>query len=213
MSKAIFVTGTDTGVGKTFVTTELIKALKESGLSAGGFKAIECGGREDSEAILAAIDDPELTLDEVNPLSFDVEAAPIANPEGEAIDFEELRAAFEKLQAKYDVVLVEGIGGWLAPLDANRTMADFAKMLGLPVMLVAGNRLGVLNHSLLTLAAIKSAGLECRHTIFNAVPGGYSEDVSKQTNRLSLEKVCPDLSIGSTFETDWAALARELFNL
>jgi len=210
---AIFITGTDTAVGKTFVTTELIKALKNLGYKAGGFKAIECGGREDSEAILAAIDDPDLTIDEVNPLTFDAEVAPIASPEGEKIDFEMLTEAFENLRRKFDVVLVEGIGGWLAPLDPKRTMADFAKKLQLPVVLVAGNRLGVLNHSMLTLESMKSCDLECRHVIFNAVPGGYTEDVSKQTNRESLGRIYPELGIGTTFQGKWEELAREIFKL
>lgn len=193
--KGFFITGTDTGVGKTWVTTHLLQKLRASGVDAVGMKPVECGGREDSLAILAASGgaDAGLTLEMVNPVSLPEPLAPAAATDPPEIDFAKIRAAYETLANQHELVLVEGAGGWLVPLDHERTMADLAKALGLPVLLVAANRLGVLNHTLLTVAAIRESGLDCRGIYLN-VPDPIS-DPSTATNREILRKRLPDIAV------------------
>ena len=201
MSKAIFITGTDTDVGKTYVAIKLIHALKKSGKTVVGFKPIECGGREDSKALLAASSDPTLLLDAVNPVWSAEALAPAACSSLEKpISFEPILEAFEKLQSIHDFVVVEGAGGWLTPLDEKRTMADLAIALDLPVLIVSADRLGVLNHSLLTVAAVKSVGLRCSHLVLNQIP--ELTDQSSETNREMLRMLLPEIEILSTEEID-----------
>lgn len=193
--KGLFITGTDTGVGKTWVTTRLIQTLRAAGINAVGMKPVECGGRDDSLAIFEASGgtDAGLTLDEVNPVSFPEPLAPAAATIPHRIDFREIRAAFAALSARHDSVIVEGAGGWLVPLDPERTMADLAMALGLPVLIVAANRLGVLNHTLLTVKAITDSGLICRGVFLNE-PAPIA-DLSTKTNREILGKLLPQIEI------------------
>lgn len=199
MIKSIFITGTDTGVGKTFVATRLIDTLRRAGKSVVGFKPIECGGREDSKALLAASSDSTLLLDALNPVWSDEPIAPAACSSLELpIPFGPIIEAYEKLSETHDFVVVEGAGGWLTPLDENRTMADLAVALGCPVLVVSADRLGVLNHSLLTIEAIGAVGLECCQLILNRIPG--QGDLSSETNRELLEKLLPQFEILSLDE-------------
>jgi dethiobiotin synthetase len=199
--KGIFITGTDTGVGKTWVTTRLIEKLRRSGVDAVGMKPVECGGNEDSLAIFAASGGTAagLTLAMVNPVSLPEPLAPAAATTPCHIDFGEIRAAFETLANRHEFVIVEGAGGWFVPLDHKRTMADLAVALDLPVILVAANRLGVLNHSLLTVGAIGGSGLLCRGLFLNQpVP---APDLSPLTNHGILQRILPEISvIGMDFD-------------
>jgi dethiobiotin synthetase len=193
--RGIFITGTDTGVGKTWVTTRLIQKLRTSGIAAVGMKPIECGGSEDSLAIFEASGGTAagLTLEMVNPLSLPEPLTPAAATTPCHIDFGEIRAAFETLANRHEFVIVEGAGGWLVPLDSQRTMADLAVALDLPVILVAANRLGVLNHSLLTVRAIGDSGLVCRGLFLNQPDP--SPDLSTLTNHAILQKMLPEIAI------------------
>ncbi|NLT72074.1 MAG: dethiobiotin synthase [Verrucomicrobiaceae bacterium] len=193
--KGFFITGTDTGVGKTWVTTRLLEKLRASGVDAVGMKPVECGGREDSRAILEASGGTEtgLTLEMVNPVSLPEPLAPAAATNPPTLDFAEIRAACDELLSLHDLVLVEGAGGWLVPLDHERTMADLAKALGLPVLLVAANRLGVLNHTLLTVSAIRESGLDCPGIYLNTPDA--TPDPSTATNRGVLRKRLPDIAV------------------
>lgn len=193
--KGFFITGTDTGVGKTWVTTRLLEKLRAAGVDAVGMKPVECGGREDSLAIFEASGGAAagLTLDRVNPIFLPEPLAPAAATTPPEIDFAEIRAACDHLLSRHDLVLVEGAGGWLVPLDHERTMADLARTLDLPVLLVAANRLGVLNHTLLTVAAIRESGLACPGIYLNAPDA--APDSSTATNRGVLRKCLPDIAV------------------
>lgn len=198
---AIFVAGTDTGVGKTFVATRLIQALRKTGKSVAGFKPIECGGRDDAKVLLAASSDPTLLLDAVNPVWSEEALAPAACLSLEKpIPFAPILEAFERLQTSHDFVVVEGAGGWLTPLDESHTMADLAVAMDLPVLMVSADRLGVLNHSLLTVAAIGSVELRCSHLVLNRMP--RQADQSTETNREVLKMFLPEVEILSIGEID-----------
>ena len=156
-----FLTGTDTGVGKTFVTALLARALRRAGLDTIALKPICSGDRGDAEILRAACDG-ELGLDEVNPLWFQMPVAPhlAARHEGRAIS----------VAAGRQSVLVEGAGGWLVPIADGALVADLAAALGLPVIVVVADRLGCVNHALLTIGNIRARGLECRGIILNSMP-------------------------------------------
>ncbi|MFN9408123.1 MAG: dethiobiotin synthase [Akkermansiaceae bacterium] len=162
-----FITGTDTGVGKTYITKLLVESLRAEGKYAVGFKPISCGDRDDA-AILAAVSG-NLPLDEVNPLHFSSGVAPhvAALLENKNIHPAEIIASYQTISEKYDPVIVEGAGGWEVPITENYFVSDLAKDLNLPVILVAANRLGAINHILLTLAAIEAKGLKCAGIILN----------------------------------------------
>ena len=162
-----FITGTDTNVGKTYITKLLVESLRAEGKYAVGFKPISCGDRDDA-AILAAASG-NLPLDEVNPLHFSSAVAPhvAALLENKTINPAEIVASYQAISEKYDPVIVEGAGGWEVPITETYFVSDLAKDLNLPVILVAANRLGALNHILLTLAAIEAKGLKCAGIILN----------------------------------------------
>lgn len=162
-----FITGTDTGVGKTYITKLLVESLRAEGKYAVGFKPISCGDRED--AVILAAASGNLSLDEVNPLHFSSAVAPhvAALLENKTIDPAQILASYQAISKIYDPVIVEGAGGWEVPITENYFVSDLAKDLNLPVILVAANRLGALNHILLTLAAIQAKGLKCAGIILN----------------------------------------------
>ena len=164
-----FITGTDTGVGKTHVTALLARALRRAGLDTIAIKPVCSGNRGDAEILRAACDG-ELELDEVNPLWFQTPVAPYlaARHEGRCVSIPSLESWFRSVSAGRRSVLVEGAGGWLVPLAAGMLMADLAAALGLPVIVVAANRLGCINHALLSVESIRARGLECRGLILNS---------------------------------------------
>lgn len=164
-----FVTGTSTEVGKTFVTALLLQAFRAEGMEAVGYKPVACGSREDAEALLRAMEGTDLGVDEVNPLYYSVPAAPLAAAmiENRPLDWEAMVRGVGLLGARYPLVLVEGVGGWKVPCVGRKTMADFAVELGLPVLVVVDNRLGALNHTLLTVESIEAHGLKCAGLLLN----------------------------------------------
>lgn len=201
MAKAVFITGTDTDVGKTWVSVRLVKLLRKRGINAVGMKPIECGSYDDSEALLAASADAGVTLEEVNPIHLDEPVAPAAVSVPVEIRFEQLRESYLRLSEKVDFVVVEGAGGWLVPIDAEKTVSDLAVYLDLPVIVVAANRLGCLNHTLLTTGAIRSTGLECRGVFLNKFG---EEDLSQQTNASLLTQRLDEIPL---IDQDLEALA------
>lgn len=184
-----FVTGTDTGVGKTYVTALLTRALRAAGLDTVGLKPICCGPRDDVDALCAA-SDQELTPDETNPIWLEAPAAPLvaARRENRLIDLTVLDQWFERIQAGRNSLLVEGVGGWAVPVAPGQTSADLAEMLGLPVLVVVANKLGCLNHTLLTLESIRARGLRCEGLILNTLEEQAS--LAAETNREILEEFC-----------------------
>ena len=173
-----FVTGTDTGVGKTLVSCGLLQALAERGLKVVGMKPVAAGARleegrlvnDDVQAIRAA-GNVDAHPDLVNPYCFAQGIAPhIAAAEaGVSIDLEQVKTAYAGLAALADRVIVEGAGGFEVPLGPGSSMADVAAGLGLPVILVVGMRLGCLNHALLTARAVASSGLRLAGWVANHI--------------------------------------------
>ncbi len=182
----LFVTGTDTGVGKTRVSAALLRAAVARGRRAVGMKPVASGCRttpqglrsEDAEALLAA-GNVAAAYDEVNTYAFAPPTAPhlAAAAAGVTIDIERVRTGYRRLAAHAELVVVEGVGGWLVPIGANATMADVARALELPVVLVVGMRLGCINHALLTAQAVQAVGCRLIGWVANHVeleaPGGY----------------------------------------
>jgi len=167
MSRAVYVTGTDTGAGKSHAAATLLAALNARGLHAVGMKPIASGCERtpngwrnaDAELLLAhSAGTPDYA--DVNPYAFADPIAPhlAAADIGVDIDLARIQTAFARLSASADVVVVEGVGGWMAPLGPHLMQVDLVRALRLPVILVVGLRLGCLNHSLLTARAIHADG-------------------------------------------------------
>ena len=179
MARGIFVTGTDTGVGKTAVAVALLHALAASGRRAVGMKPVSAGIEAGSSCnadvdALGRAGNVNAPLADRNPFAFAPAIAPhlAAAEAGIRVELSEIEAAYARLAASADVVVVEGAGGVLVPIDAQRDMLDVAVALRLPVLLVVGVRLGCLNHALLSAAAIDARGLRLAGWIANCVESG-----------------------------------------
>jgi dethiobiotin synthetase len=166
--KGIFVTGTDTGAGKTYVSALLIKALRDEGVDAVGYKPICCGGREDAYQLQDA-SEGMVELGRINPCYLRTAAAPYvaAMFENTELELAPLIDGFKDLAAEHEVVIVEGVGGWRVPILKDYMVSDFARELGLPTILVVGNRLGALNQTLLSVESMRAAGVEPAGLVFN----------------------------------------------
>jgi dethiobiotin synthetase len=179
MARGIFVTGTDTGVGKTFVVEALLRALAASGLRAVGMKPVSAGmaaGEQVNADVqaLAAAGNVDAPLGDRNPFAFAPAIAPhlAAVEAGRTIDLDAIAAAHARLARAADVIVVEGAGGVLVPIDARHDMLDIARRLGLPVLLVVGVRLGCINHALLSAAAVDARGLRLAGWVANRIDPG-----------------------------------------
>lgn len=182
-----FIAGTDTGVGKTYFAALLAKALRGSGLDTIALKPICCGDREDAKALQKACGG-ELAIEEVNPIWLPDPLAPLqaARLQGKVITREELMIWFQKVSVGRQSVLVEGAGGWAVPVAPGWGMGDLAVNFDLPVIVVVPNRLGCLNHCLLTVSAIRSRGLSLLGLVLNS---SFSDDLSTRSNRCLLEEL------------------------
>ena len=178
---SVFVTGTDTGVGKTKFTVWLLECLRERGVRCAGYKPICCGDRDDALQLQAA-SSLGLTIDEVNPVWLRTPAAPLtaALAEDRKIDLPGLREGFARLSARFDFVAIEGVGGWMVPITTDYFSNDLAVDVDLPVIVVAENRLGCLNHILLTVRAIEMASLKCAGVVLNDL--AKESDLAMMTN-------------------------------
>jgi dethiobiotin synthetase len=160
-----FVTGTDTGVGKTLISCALLHAFAAQGRRVVGMKPVAAGcnddGQNDDVLQLRAASNVQLGYEQINPYCFAPAAAPhlAAQLAGISVDFARITKAFSVLSAQVDVVIVEGAGGLLVPLNDSKDSSHLMQELRLPVILVVGMRLGCLNHALLTVEAIAARGL------------------------------------------------------
>lgn len=174
MGKGFFVTGTDTGIGKTTVSCTLLRAFAAQGKKVSGMKPIAAGSENgqwmDVEQLLAA-SNVNVTRQQINPYAFGPPISPhlAAQQLGTEIDLLVIHHAYQQLSAVADLVIVEGAGGFLVPVNERQNGADLAKTLNLPVILVVGMRLGCLNHALLTAQAIQAAGLTLAGWVANCV--------------------------------------------
>ncbi len=190
LRQSLFITGTDTGVGKTTVSVLLLRALASSGLRAAGMKPVAAGAtmtshgwRNDDALDLAAAGNVDIPYAWLNPCCLPAATAPhiAAHEAGIGIEMDSIKSAFASIKTRSDVIIVEGAGGWLVPLDPagpqdhGQTMQDVAQMLQLPVVLVVGLRLGALNHALLTTDAILRSGLPFAGWVANPVDPQFSD--------------------------------------
>ncbi len=214
VTKAFFIAGTDTHVGKTEVSLGLMESFKRRGYRVAGMKPIACGGtessqglhNEDASKILAAMsadfwsredwDGIESRYKIVNPYMFKQPIAPhiAAEKEDVNINISFIEDQFRTIKSNAEVTIVEGLGGWQVPLSQQSTMQDLVKALDIPVILTVGLKLGALNHSLLTYQAIKSAGLHCCAWVANLVDPGMS-CVTENIQALNQRFNCPCLGV------------------
>ena len=186
--KSVFVTGTDTGVGKTFVAAGLAAALKRRGVDVGVMKPIATGRSDDARQLLKAsgAKDP---LDLVNPVHFKAPLSPhlAAKREGSSADLKGIDRAFATLKSRHEFVIVEGAGGLLVPIRDGFTMADLAGRLGLPLLIVARDALGTINHTTLTVEAARSRGLKVLGIVVNRSRPGRP-DLAERLNPQAMAK-------------------------
>lgn len=170
--RGLFVTATDTGVGKTEVSVALVAGWRARGLDVGGMKPAQSGGGSEAESDAGRIhaasgggDPPEL----VCPYSFAAPLAPAvaARLEGRSVSFDHVLGCARELSRRHAAVLVEGSGGLLVPLTETRTYLDLAWALGMPVLVVARAGLGTVNHTALTCETLRVRGLEVRGVVLN----------------------------------------------
>jgi dethiobiotin synthetase len=219
MRRDYFITGTDTGIGKTLVAAALLRRLREAGVSVAGMKPIAAGaiagpeGPANEDALLLqAESSARHAYAIVNPCLFEPAIAPhiAAAESGVAIDTDRIKAAHATLRASADVVIAEGAGGFLVPLDAARSSAELPALLGMDVILVVGLRLGCLNHALLTVEAIAARGLALAGWIGNCIDASFAR---REANVATLDEriSAPRLGLVPWMEKpDLAAAAAEL---
>jgi dethiobiotin synthetase len=194
---ALFVTGTDTGVGKTRVAAALCRALAARGTRVAAMKPVASGcaltpeglRNEDALTLLAAMN-VRARYSDVNPYAFAPAIAPhiAAREAGVDIDFSVLDRAYDRLRMQSQALIVEGAGGWLAPLGSSHVFADLAVHWQMDVVLVVGMRLGCLNHALLSVESIERRGLNLRGWVANSIDPSFervTENISSLKNRIS----------------------------
>ncbi len=227
----LFITGTDTGVGKTHVAATIIRALRERGTRVGAYKPAVTGSRPgscgpiwDDVARLQAALGREIAAERICPQRFQAALAPpvAARLEGQCVDAALLRRGIEWWNEQADVVIVEGAGGLLSPVTEAETVADVAKDLGFPLIVVARLSLGTINHTLMTLEAARNRQLDVAGIILNQPTAVDPDDCSTETNAEELRHRCdvpilailpyvpsPDLLQCAALSTiDWMHLAR-----
>jgi dethiobiotin synthetase len=184
----LFITGTDTNVGKTYVCALLVKALRNAGHNTAPMKPFCCGSRDDARTLYDACGGCE-PLDVINPVWYRTPAAPYtaAKMENLPADLPLIHETFRGIRERHESLIVEGVGGWMVPLSRDYFVADLAADFGLPVAVVVRNRLGALNHALLTVRDIRARGLPFAGIIFNRAEAQH--DIAAATNRALLEEL------------------------
>lgn len=177
MKKAFFITGTDTNVGKTHTTLALLHYFNQQSLKTAALKPIASGAEQtpnglrnaDAQQLHAAMS-MNFTYEQINPWTFELAVAPHLAAAPKILDVKSTLATCQDiLHSAYDVLFIEGAGGWIAPLNLQETFADLATAFGFPIILVVGLKLGCLNHAILTWENIKSRGLPIAGWIANQI--------------------------------------------
>jgi dethiobiotin synthetase len=199
MAKGFFITGTDTGVGKTLVAGAMIEAIRFLGKTACGMKPVESGCTRQGDVLvpsdgmfLRKISHVDESIGLITPCCFESPLAPLAAAEvdGRDLDISAIGAAFKKLSAGYDAVVAEGIGGLLVPIAKDYSVVDLAAEFALPLIVVARPGLGTINHSMLTVHCALKAGLTVAGIVINyAQPPENS--LAEQTNPKLLREISP----------------------
>lgn len=203
-----FITGTDTGAGKTLVSQALLRALVHSGRRAVGMKPVASGceptpaGLRSADALaLLAAGNVAVDYADVNPYALAPATAPhlAAAMAGTTIEIDRLVACYRRLSARADAVVVEGVGGWLVPIGAATTMADFIQRLDLPVVLVVGLKLGAINHAMLTADSIRRHGCRLAAWVANhpagPAPDGYLDALAERLMAPCLGVIPPNTTV------------------
>ena len=167
--KGVFITGTDTGVGKTYFTALLTRSLRQQGLPAIALKPVASGDRSDATTLSEAMEGT-MPIQEINPIHFAAPLSPYAASmlENRPFPWDLLRSHWQEMTTTHrGPILVEGVGGWRVPMDSTRTVREWARELGLPVLVVCRATLGTLNHTLLAVDSIRDAGLKIPGIIMN----------------------------------------------
>jgi dethiobiotin synthetase len=195
--KGLFITATDTGVGKTLVAGAIAKILSQKGKKVGVFKPVATGCKKTKQGLvsedaefLAHCADSKFALDIINPITFEIPAAPFAceKTENKKVTLKKIAAAYKQICSKTDFVIVEGIGGIRVPITKDTDVLGLAKSFNLPVIIVAKSKLGTINHTLLTIDAARQSGLSLAGVIIN----GYDEktkDLAEKTNAEIIKKL------------------------
>ncbi|HLB70716.1 MAG TPA: dethiobiotin synthase [Candidatus Methanoperedens sp.] len=183
----IFITGTDTGIGKTMISAGLARALKRRGYDVGVMKPVQSGAgirngelySQDGEVMISAIegsDEAEL----VCPFLFKEELAPgvAAQIEGKVVDLRRIKEAYSELEKRHDIVIVEGAGGIAVPLKNKTLVSDLIHCLGVPAIVVARTGLGTINHTFLTIEHAQRSGITIIGVIINCFKGGIAEETN-----------------------------------
>jgi dethiobiotin synthetase len=216
MNKGIFITGTDTSVGKTVVAAGIAALVKSWGINVGVMKPVSTGDRSDAKLLIQAtgVDDE---LDVVNPQFFKASLAPTVSAalERKEVNLEVIYRAYWYLQKRYDFLVVEGIGGAKVPLGESTYVIDLIHALRLPALVVSRPTLGTLNHSILTLDALDAGKVPLVGLLFN---GGHGKSPAEKTNPMALQEhitvpVLGTLSHQATFAKSPQATAQALAKL
>jgi len=196
--RGLVISGTDTGVGKTEVACALLRCFREAGLRVIGIKPVETGCRSEGGELIpqdglrlraaAGVEEP---LEKIVPYRFSAPLAPAeaARQEGRTIGIDRIFQTFDALAGRYDLIVVESAGGLLAPLNDNFLFADLLPSFVLPVLLVAPNRLGAINHTLLSLEALRSRKVPVVGVVLNQI--SPEPDLSAASNAAAIRKYGP----------------------
>jgi dethiobiotin synthetase len=208
VGKLVIITGTDTGVGKTWVGCALGEAMYGSGRDVRAIKLVETGTPEEPSpledgTLLARATRQAAPLEALRRYRTPVAAAEAAEMEGRPFDLTDTITEVQAIAAGAEFTFVEGAGGLFAPLTWRRNLLDVARRLGAPVIVVAADRLGTLNHTLLTLAMLDLAGLTCPGVVMNAMPGAHGDDHSRGRNADAVRRVRPDIPVVETTSPKW----------
>lgn len=189
MKNSLFIIGTDTDCGKTVVTAGIAASLRQADRDVGVYKPFEAACT-DSSLLKTASGSPDAP-EEINPYHFDEPLAPgvAARRAGVAIDWNHVIDTFRELQARHQILLAEGAGGLMVPLDGNKTHIELLRDLDVPVLIVARLGLGTLNHTLLTVKVLQDNAIRCRGVILNEQTPRSS--IAEETNYDVLSELCP----------------------
>jgi dethiobiotin synthetase len=200
---AVFVTATDTGMGKTAICTGLMAVLKTRGIKVCAMKPVASGANKtrqglisEDAALLAKHNSVKLSYDLVNPVTLENPCSPdiAARLENKEIDLGHISECYKKISELCDVVVVEGIGGWRTPCPGPMGMAEIVRRLQCPVILVVGMRLGCINHAVLSAEAVRNDGLELAGWVANQIDPDYAyQDQTLDT--LAPMLACPLLGV------------------
>lgn len=205
MARGFFITGTDTGVGKTVIAGAVINAMRLGGIHACGMKPIETGCSRVGDVLypsdgmfLKKIARMEEAMTRITPYCFETPAAPLvaSEIEGRTIEIRAIKEEFDLLLKTYGAVIVEGIGGILVPVKKDYFIIDLVRELSLPLIVVSGPYLGALNHTLLTVNYALREGIRVSGIVIN-LSKPATGTIAEQTNPSVLRKLCPVPIIGT----------------